>query len=66
MRNRLHTRQGQAVTNFDARLPAPHSALAQETLKDPYLFDFLGLGDDAHEREIENALVRHITHFLLE
>ena len=40
--------------------------LAHETLKDPYLFDFLGLGDDAHEREIENALVRHITKFLLE
>ncbi|MDR1276146.1 MAG: PDDEXK nuclease domain-containing protein, partial [Candidatus Accumulibacter sp.] len=66
IRNRLHERQGQAVTNFEVRLPAPHSALAQETLKDPYLFDFLGLGDDAHEREIENALVRHITHFLLE
>lgn len=59
-------RQGQAVTNFQARLPAPHSELAQETLKDPYLFDFLGLGDDAHEREIENALIRHITRFLLE
>ncbi|MDR1227404.1 MAG: DUF1016 N-terminal domain-containing protein, partial [Azoarcus sp.] len=58
IRNRLLERQGQAVTNFDVRLPAPHSRLAQETLKDPYLFDFLGLGDDAHEREIENALVR--------
>jgi len=66
IRNRLHERQGQAVTNFDARLPTPHSALAHETLKDPYLFDFLGLGDEAHEREIENALVRHITKFLLE
>jgi predicted nuclease of restriction endonuclease-like (RecB) superfamily len=66
IRNRLHERQGQAVTNFDARLPAPHSDLAHETLKDPYLFDFLGLGDEAHEREIESALVRHITRFLLE
>jgi predicted nuclease of restriction endonuclease-like (RecB) superfamily len=66
IRNRLHERQGQAVTNFDIRLPAPHSGLVHETLKDPYLFDFLGLGDDAHEREIENALVRHITRFLLE
>jgi predicted nuclease of restriction endonuclease-like (RecB) superfamily len=66
IKNRLHERQGQAITNFEARLPAPHSALAHETLKDPYLFDFLGLGDDAHEREIENALVRHITRFLLE
>ncbi len=66
IKNRLHERQGQAITNFEARLPSPHSELAQETLKDPYLFDFLGLGDDAHEREIENALVRHITRFLLE
>jgi len=66
IRNRLHERQGQAITNFGSRLPAPHSELALETLKDPYLFDFLGLGDDAHERDIENALVRHITRFLLE
>ncbi|WP_205771954.1 PDDEXK nuclease domain-containing protein [Aggregatibacter actinomycetemcomitans] len=66
IKNRLYERQGQAVTNFAARLPAPSSALAQETLKDPYLFDFLSLGEDAQEREIENALVQHITRFLLE
>ncbi len=54
------------MTNFETRLPAPDSALAHDTLKDPYLFDFLGLGDDAHEREIENGLIRHITRFLLE
>lgn len=66
IKNRLHERQGQAVTNFETRLPKPHSQLAQETLKDPYLFDFLGLGDEAHERDIENALVQHITRFLLE
>ncbi|GHT90213.1 hypothetical protein AGMMS49545_03050 [Betaproteobacteria bacterium] len=66
IKHRDHERSGQAVTNFVERLPAPHSELAHETLKDPYLFDFLGLGKDAHEREIENALVRHITRFLLE
>ena len=66
IKNRLHLRQGAAVTNFEARLPEPTSALALETLKDPYLFDFLGLGDDAQEREIENGLIRHITRFLLE
>lgn len=66
IRDRLLQRQGAAVSNFAARLPSPHSALAQETLKDPYLFDFLGLGNDAHEREIESGLVRHITRFLLE
>jgi hypothetical protein len=66
IKNRLHERQGKAVTNFAARFPAPTSALAQETLKDPYLFDFLSLGEDAQEREIENALMQHITRFLLE
>ena len=66
IKNRLHERQGKAVTNFAARLPAPTSALAQETLKDPYLFDFLSLCEDAQEREIENALIQHITRFLLE
>lgn len=66
IKNCLHERQGKAVTNFATRLPAPTSALAQETLKDPYLFDFLSLGEDAQEREIENALMQHITRFLLE
>ena len=59
-------RSGQAVTNFDGRLPKPHSDLARESLKDPYRFDFLGLTDEAQEREIENALVKHVTEFLLE
>ena len=66
IKNRLHKRQGAAVSNFSKRLPAVQSALAQETLKDPYLFDFLGLADNAHEREIENALIQHISRFLLE
>jgi predicted nuclease of restriction endonuclease-like (RecB) superfamily len=59
-------RDGKAVTNFEQRLPKPQSDLARESLKDPYRFDFLGLTDDAQEREIESALVQHITHFLLE
>lgn len=63
---RLVERQGQAVTNFAQALPAPHSDLARESLKDPYRFDFLGLGDEAAEREIEIALVEHVTEFLLE
>jgi hypothetical protein len=47
-------------------LPAPGSNLAHGTLKDPYLFDFLGIGAEADERAIEQALVRHISRFLLE
>ena len=63
---RLLEREGKALSNFQSSLPAPQSDLAKNTLKDPYLFDFLGIGQEADEREIESALVRHITRFLLE
>ena len=66
IKNQLHLRQGAAVTNFEHRLAPPQAGLASQILKDPYHFDFLGLGDEAHERDIENALIRHITRFLLE
>ena len=59
-------REGAAITNFEQRLPKPQSDLARASLKDPYCFDFLGLGDAAQEREIEKALVHHVTEFLLE
>ncbi|WP_286821534.1 PDDEXK nuclease domain-containing protein [Desulfobacter sp. UBA2225] len=63
---RVLERTGKTVSNFAQRLPAPGSDLARESLKDPYLFDFLDVGHEADEREIESALVRHITQFLLE
>jgi predicted nuclease of restriction endonuclease-like (RecB) superfamily len=63
---RLLERTGTAVTNFDVSLPKPQSDLARESLKDPYRLDFLGLSKEAGEREIENALVKHVTEFLLE
>jgi len=66
IKKRLHKRQGAVVSNFAKRLPIRQSMLAQETFKDPYFFDFLGLADDAHEREIENALIQHVSQFLLE
>lgn len=59
-------REGKALTNFGEQLPGPQSDLARESLKDPYQSDFLTVGSEAHEREIEAALVQHITQFLLE
>ena len=64
--SRLMERQGNATSNFAQTLPAPHSELAQQTLKDPYIFDFLSVGAEAHERDIEQALTQHISQFLLE
>jgi predicted nuclease of restriction endonuclease-like (RecB) superfamily len=62
----LYQRQGKAISNFQATLPAPHSDLANQTLKDPYIFDFLSLTESHNEKELENALVEHVTRFLLE
>lgn len=62
----LHKRQGKAVTNFAHTLPKPQSDLAQQITKDPYLFDFLGLRNDANERAVETGLLKHVEKFLLE
>jgi len=64
--SRLHLRQGQIQSNFDRTLPAPQSDLAREILKDPYIFDFLSLGPEHTEREIETAMVERIRDTLLE
>ena len=62
----LHQRQGKAITNFKEKLPQSQSDLAHSILKDPYLFDFLSLGEEAQEREVEKALIQHMEKFLLE
>ncbi|WP_420594065.1 PDDEXK nuclease domain-containing protein [Deinococcus sp.] len=64
--SRLLERQGQATTNFERTLPAPQSELAQQLLKDPYNFDFLSLGLEAHERDLERGLLAHLRDFMLE
>ncbi len=61
-----HERQGKAVSNFAAALPAPQSDLATQALKDPYIFDFLTLTEPFQERELETELIRHLEKFLLE
>lgn len=62
----LYQRQGKAITNFEKTLPPAQSDLAQQTIKDPYVFDFLTMSNKAHERELETNLVEHVRKFLLE
>ncbi|MGE4488772.1 MAG: YhcG family protein [Kiritimatiellales bacterium] len=62
----LYQRDGRAISNFEATLPAPQSDLAQQTLKDPYSFDFLMLRERHDERELETALADHVSRFLVE
>jgi len=62
----LYKRDGKAVNNFALTLPKLQSDLATQTLKDPYIFDFLTMTKDYDERDLENALVAHVRQFLLE
>ena len=54
------------VSNFESRLPSPQSELAVQTMKDPYVFDFIPFREEMLERDIEQALVRDVTKLLLE
>lgn len=66
--SKLYQRQVLAdkVTNFEHRLSSPQSELAVQTMKDPYVFDFIPFREDMLERDIEQALVRDVTKLLLE
>lgn len=61
-----YARQGKAVSNFDKLLPSPQSDLAQQALKDPYIFDFMTIEEPFRERELETGLIHHLEKFLLE
>ena len=65
--SKLHARQGQAITNFDKTLPSPQVELAHETLKDPYIFEFLELQKNSivKERGLENKLIENLQRFLV-
>ena len=54
------------TTNYGDRLPSPQSDLAIETLKDPYVFDFITMSEELKEREVERQLTRNIAKLLLE
>lgn len=66
IKNNYFETRGKSITNFERTLPEYQSGLAIETLKNPYNFDFLGLEQHAQEREVENAMMEHITQFLIE
>ena len=62
----LRKRQGKAITNFSKTLPDPDSDLAQQSLKDPYLFDFLTLHGHYVEHDVEQGLIDNVQKLLLE
>ncbi len=66
IKSKIHERQGKSITNFRSTLPDPQSDLARQSLKDPYIFDFMTLTEPFNERELETELIKHLEKFLLE
>ena len=66
IKSTVHSRQGNLAHNFNRTLPSPQSELVSNSLKDPYIFDFLTLREPFEERELETELVKHLEKFLLE
>ena len=66
IKENLYQVQGSALTNFDLTLPATQSKMAKELLKDKYNFEFLTMKPKYDEHDLEEALVKNITRFLLE
>lgn len=62
----LYHRSGKALTNFSTTIPASDSDLAQDSLKDPYVFNFITTSEETKERNVQSALIAHIERFLLE
>ena len=63
---KLIEREGKLENNFETSLPPLESDMANKIFKDPYIFDFLGNDDIKLEKELEDALVKHVEKFLLE
>lgn len=65
---RLMERQNnpEKVQNFELSLPKAQSELAIQTMKDPYIFDFVEVREGMLERDVEKELINNITNFLLE
>lgn len=65
----LYERQADSskkLTNFKDRLPAPQSELSRDIIKDPYIFELVGLKERIAEKDIENAMLEQIKTVLLE
>ena len=63
---RLQEREGKAISSFAHALPPADSELVRDAIKDPYNFEFLGLGSEAKERDLERALLHDVESFLME
>ena len=63
---RIVQKEGNSNNNFNAMLLPRDSDLVNNTIKDPYIFDFITLKEKYKEKELETALINKIRNVLLE
>lgn len=66
IKSNYHKRIGNTINNFKEALPPIESDLVNNTLKDPYIFDFISLNNNYKEQELENKMIEKIKNVLLE
>lgn len=67
IKSNLYEHQGKIVNNFTDHLPALHSKLVQEVLKENYDFGFATVKHEVYdEAELEESLTKNVTDLLLE
>lgn len=64
--NKTYEKTALNQTNFGKTLPAKIKDQAKLAVKDEYSFDFLELGDEHSELELEKAIVARVNRFLIE
>jgi predicted nuclease of restriction endonuclease-like (RecB) superfamily len=64
--NKDYERTISSQTNFEQTVTEEHRLQAKLAVKDEYLFDFLELGDEYSERQLETALIGKVEKFLRE
>lgn len=66
IKSKLYKREGKAITNFSKTPPTPYSDMAQQSFKDPYVFDFLTLQEEHREYDLEQGLIANVQKLLME
>ncbi|MBR3229391.1 MAG: DUF1016 family protein [Bacilli bacterium] len=66
IKSNYHKRIGKSVNNFNKSISKDNSDLINNTLKDPYIFDFISLKNNYKEQDLENKMIQSIKNVLIE
>lgn len=60
------SKEARKLTNFTSMLPLTQGELANDVIKDPYIFELTGLKEKVLEKDVEHAMIEKIKTVMLE